>query len=332
MPKYLIHIGPHKTGSTYLQGAFRALRPQLLERGILYPEFGQGPDKLSHYKLAHRLRTNDYAGMSDEFFSLNDPRYETILISAEDLADVRGDGIAQFRSLLGDAPARVVFYCRRWSELLPSGWQEMVKHGETTTFPEFLSGHTVNAFGSHVMNYGHTLARYAEHFGLPNVSLVSYSNIVDAGDDLFRNFCRNFLNWPDPPIPSLGRVNVSLDPIEVEVIRALNAIDRGCGGQKSNAIFLAFWQAKPTLDLSDLLAAIKGHVSHLRVNEGLGVLQHLHSELFRQFGSLLVEPRTGQQLFTPRVADIPYVRQDYLLAGRHASTLLNLYKKVSQEA
>jgi hypothetical protein len=330
MPKYFIHIGPHKTGSTYLQAAFRALRPQLLERGILYPEFGQGPDKLSHDKLAEKLRANDYAGLSDEFGSVNDSRYETVLISAEDLSDIRSDGIAHLKSLLGGAQARVVFYCRRWSELLPSGWQELIKHGETTTFPEFLSSHMVNAFGSHVMNYGHTLARYAEHFGLPNISLVSYSNIVDSGGDLLINFCRNFLAWPDPPVPSLGRVNVSLGPVEVEVIRALNVIDRAHGGKQSSHIFRAFRQAKPTLDLTDLLAAIEGHVVRLRVNEGLGALHYLHTELVRQFGGLLTEPRTGPQLFAPKVSDIPYIRQDYLLGSGPAAALLDVYERISQ--
>jgi hypothetical protein len=267
--------------------------------------------------------------MSDEFDLLNDPRYETVLISAEDLTDARTDTIAQLKSLLQGAPVQVVYYCRRWSELLPSGWQEMIKHGETTTFPEFLSRHMVNAFGSHVMNFGHTLARYAEHFGLPNISLVSYSHIVDAGDDLLVNFCRNFLSWPDPPLPAQGRVNVSLSPVEAEVVRALNAINSAHGGERSNGTFLAFQRAKPTLDLSDLLAAVESHVSYLRVNEGLGPLQHLHAELFRQFGALLVEPRAGPWLFTPKISDIPYIRQDYLLARGLAATLLDVYKRTS---
>lgn len=330
MPKFLIHVGPHKTGSTYLQGAFRALRPELLKRGIAYPEFGQGPDKLNHAVLAQRLRADDYAGIGEEFVSLMGSGHETVLISSEDLADVGSAGIAYLKSLLGTQHARVVFYCRRWSELLPSGWQEMVKHGETGTFPEFLSRHMVNSFGSHVMNYGQTVGRYAEHFGLPNISLVSYSNIVDSGHDLLTNFCRNFLAWADPPVPPQGRVNASLDPVEVEVVRALNAIDRAHGGEKSNAIFLALRRAKPALDLSDLLTTIKSHVAHIRVNEGLGALQYLHSELFRQFGGLLVEPRSGPSLFAPKVSDIPYICQDYLLADGPAVALLDVYKRISQ--
>jgi hypothetical protein len=329
MPRYLIHIGPHKTGSTYLQAAFQAMRTELLDRGIWYPEVWQGEDKLSHHRLVQRLRTPADEGLTGEFGSLNGPRYDTILISAEDLSDLSTDSIAHFKSLLGEAEARVVFYCRRWGELLPSGWQEMIKHGHTTTFPEFLSEHMVNLFRSNVINYGHTLARYVQHFGLSNISLVSYSNIVDGGGDLFINFCQKFLSWNDPPAPAHGRVNVSLDPVEVEIIRALNAIELLHGGEKSTAIIQKYRRSKNKLVLANLIAAIKSNVAHSRINEGLGPLQYLHGELFRQYGSLLVEPRSGPRLFAPKLSEIPYVRQDYLLTEGVAASLHDIYRIIT---
>jgi hypothetical protein len=327
-PMYLIHIGPHKTGTTYLQAAFQAMRSTLLERGILYPELWQGADKLGHHRLAQRLRTKADEGLIGEFTSLNGKRYDTILISAEDLADLGTDSIAYFKSLLGGAEARVIFYCRRWGELLPSGWQEMIKHGHTITFPEFLSEHAVNSFGSHVINFGHTLARYVEQFGLPHISLVSYSNIVDSGRDLFTHFCQEFLSWDNALVPQHGKVNISLDPVEVEIIRALNAIELSCGSEKSNVIFRGFQQSKNKFDLSNLIAAIKNNMGHARINEGLGPLQYLHSELFRQFGQLLVEPRTGPRLFVPKLLEVPYARQDYLLFGGNAAIIQDVHRKV----
>ena len=147
----------------------------------------------------------------DEFEFLNGSGNETVLLSAEDLVGLSAANILTLRSLLGGASARVIFYCRRWSELLPSGWQELVKHGHTMTLPEFFSAHVVNAPGSNIINYGQALDRYAEHFGLENISLVSYSNIIDNNGDLFVHFCRNFLSWTDPPPPALDRVNVSAE-------------------------------------------------------------------------------------------------------------------------
>ena len=76
MPRYLIHIGPHKTGKTYLQAAFHALRPQLLERGIWYPDQWQGDDKLGQLRLVQRLRGSSSDGLTEEFAALNASGYK----------------------------------------------------------------------------------------------------------------------------------------------------------------------------------------------------------------------------------------------------------------
>jgi hypothetical protein len=331
MRNYVIHIGPHKTGSTYLQAAFQALRLQLLERGISYPEQWQGDDKLNHHGLAQRLRAIPDDGLAEEFAKLNASDCETILISAEDLSDLRPDEIAKFRSLLGECTTRIVFYCRRWSEILPSGWQELVKHGDTTTFPEFLSANFLNPSGAHVINYSRTLRRYAECFGISNVSLVSYNNIVDDDGDIFDNFCENFLLWKDPPRPVRGRVNASLSPVEIELIRALNAIEQSHTGQKGDEIIHGYRRNLEKLDLFVPVAAMQKNLGHAMINEGVGPLENLHGALFKEFGSLLVEPRSGPRFFYPRLSNIPYVRQDYLLSDGVANSLLDCYRKIRNQ-
>ena len=208
MPRYLIHVGPHKTGSTYLQGRFHSTRAMLLGRGVMYPELWQGKDKYSHPELPRKLRAGADHELMDEFEFLNSSDNDTVLISAEDLVGLSAANILTLRSLLGRASARVIFYCRRWSELLPSGWQELVKHGHTNTLPEFFSAHVVNAPGSNIINYGQALDRYAEHFGLKNISLVYIAISLMTMGDLFVHFCHNFLSGPIPP-PALDRVNVA---------------------------------------------------------------------------------------------------------------------------
>lgn len=300
----------------------------MLQRGVWYPEEWQGNDKLSHHRLVPRLRTRADQQLAAEFAALNASRHKMVLISAEDLADLPGESIAYFKSLLGGAQARIIFYCRRWSELLPSGWQEMIKHGDTLTFPEFLSRHFVNCFGSHTINYAHTLGRYAQQFGLVNISLVSYSNIVDDNRDLLTNFCQNFLSWSDPPTPSHGRVNVSIDPVEIELIRALNGLHRSAGHEKSATMLHSYQRYRSKLDLTKVFETIKQDIAHFKINEGLGPLQNLHNELFRQYGAQLVEPRAGQQLFAPKLSEAPYARQDYLLAGESAALIHGLYRAI----
>jgi hypothetical protein len=328
MPRYVIHIGPHKTGSTYLQAAFEALRPQLMERGIWSAEQWQGEERLGHHRLVRRLRAEADDGLAEEFASLNASSHQTILLSAEDLADLGSEHIARFKSCLGESPARVVFYCRRWSELLSSGWKETIKHGHTITFPEFLSGQLANPAGSNVINYGQTLGRYAEHFGMANISLVPYSNIVDNHGDIFAHFCENFLAWKNPPKPPEERMNVSLDPVEAEIIRALNAIERERSGRSSEEIYFNYSRNLGKFDTSLVVSAMQRHTAIARMNEALGSLKLLHAELAQAFGSLLVEPRSGLGLFVPRRAEIPYLRQDYLLCDGVVAALKDIHRRI----
>jgi hypothetical protein len=39
----LLHIGPHKTGSTAVQGAFHLARERLAAQGVVYPGQGRQP-------------------------------------------------------------------------------------------------------------------------------------------------------------------------------------------------------------------------------------------------------------------------------------------------
>jgi hypothetical protein len=75
---------------------------------------------------------------------------------------------------------------------------------------------------------------------------------------------------------------------------------------------------------------MKQYMGHTRINEGTGALQLLHTELFKKFGSLLAEPRRGQLLFVPKQAEIPYVRQDYLLASNVVESLREIYRKIRE--
>jgi hypothetical protein len=329
MPRYLIHIGPHKTGSSYLQSAFQALRPHLHSRGVWYPEQWQGEDRLGHHRLAQRLRAGWDDGLVEEFAALNSSNHETILLSAEDLSDLKAEEVATLKGLMGASPVRIVFYCRRWSEVIPSGWQELVKHGNRSTFLEFLSSHLANPNGAHVINYSRTLRRYAESFRLSEMSLVSYSNIVDGGGDIFANFCASFLSWMDPPNPDLARVNVSLDPAQVEVIRALNAIEWARSGRDGSDILRSYLRNRAAFDLSALESVMRQHIVHAKVNEGTGPLNNLHAELFKEFGPLLSEPRSGARFFVPKLAEIPYVCRDYLLCDGVAASLQDIHRKIT---
>ena len=57
MTRFIIHIGPHKTGSTYLQNHLTQNRAALIGRGIYYPREWTTPEiGWCHAELAQLLQ------------------------------------------------------------------------------------------------------------------------------------------------------------------------------------------------------------------------------------------------------------------------------------
>ena len=202
MPRYVIHIGPHKTGTTYLQNAFTLLRPRLSARGILYPE--QWGGEAGHHDLAERLGAGEKTSLQTAFDQLNRSGADVILLSSETFSHLNDAEAGLLHDLLTGEPAIVVFYCRRWSELIPSNWGQDVRQGSQLTFPAYAFSHLADPWASAVVNFDQVLTRYAGIFGIGSLRLVSYNGVLEAGGDLLDHFCRNFLAWHNPPLSVLG--------------------------------------------------------------------------------------------------------------------------------
>lgn len=328
MPHYLIHVGPHKTGSTYLQVLFQRLSGQLCERGILYPLEWVGEHAPGHSVLVQRLKNPSDTDLAQKFEELNASPYKSILISSEDISQLPTCEIERLRFYLGGHRASILFYCRRWLELLPSSWQEIVKHGQTMTFPEFMASHLTNPYASYIVNYANLLDRFEQVFGIDNIVLVSYSNVVEGGDDLGEHFFRTFLGWPDAPLIQGLRPNASLSISDIEVIRTLNVFEWKRSGCSTDLLRLRYMRAKSTLDLSVPFQAMEDNHGALRLNENSRSLHMVHQEMFAKYGQRLVAPRSARYFFVQRQGNIEYVKQDYLLTEGVLEALSALYDRI----
>jgi len=77
MTQFVIHVGPHKTGTTYLQEAFAHLRPYLAERGVHYPSLWGG---VAHYQLYDELATIPNPALEAQFARLRTAGHPTVLM------------------------------------------------------------------------------------------------------------------------------------------------------------------------------------------------------------------------------------------------------------
>jgi hypothetical protein len=315
MPEFVIHIGPHKTGTTYLQLHFRAMRASLEERGIIFPEFWQlAPGNPSQLPLMQQLRDGEADLLRPRFAELLGSGADRILLSAEDLSNLEVPALQLLHTLIGGNAVKIVFYLRRWSELVPSSWQEGMKHGQFRSLPEFILSHIQQPQISRLLNFEHKVSRFAEVFGADSIKLVSYSELRDRHIDLFKHFAASFLDWPDAHVrQKITSPNSSRAPEYAELLRAVNAMTAQRGGTPDGALRRRLDMNRRELDLEPLFAAMRNHQRTVHFNDSGAALRDLHRTLMLAHIAKVVEPKRNKLLFRPRSASLAYIDGDYQL-------------------
>lgn len=316
MKTALLHVGPHKTGSTYLQACFRHHRAALHARGFVVPAAWElGPEVASHAGLAEAVREGgDLAGAADILARALADGGDTLLVSAEQICGLDAACLRRLRGLLGACAVTIVFYVRRWSDLLPSAWQELVKHGETRSFPEFLGANIRNPERSRYFNLDTKLQALVEVFGQENLRLVCYSVLRDASADLFEHFARHFLDWPDAPrLPGGVEMNPSRGAEEIELVRRLNMIEFARSGSASASLRNSLDAAGAAIDADRVLAAMAGSRRTMLLSDAFPALRQLHRRIHAKFVGQIVAPALPELLFKPARREIPYIADDYVM-------------------
>ncbi len=231
----LLHLGFHKTGTTALQSAFAASRPELLEHGVLYP--GR---RRSHHPAAMAVTGRTW-GVGREGGWDPDPRDwdrlaraatrhpGRVLISSESFALTPDDAAARMVADLGADRVHVVFTMRPMAALLSSSWQQYLKSGWTTTYGQWLEQVVAELepgarrSGFWLRNdYPVIVGRWADLVGSDRVHLVC----LDGSDRgfLLRTF-RELLALPEGvPDERAADSNRSMTAAEAELLRSLNEV------------------------------------------------------------------------------------------------------------
>ena len=235
----LLHVGPHKTGTTTVQNAFVARRDDLAAHGVAYP----GKSAAPHGAVIARLGT--WSGWYDEIAPTSIRRWErfcettrsldaTVVVSSEALCHADDEQAAALCAELRPGPARVLLTLRPLAALLPSSWQEYLKAGWTETYPEFLDwvlrrpdddGNPVRSFWTR-QDHGRLVERWARAVGAENVTVVVADPsrprlLLDAVEDL-AGLPRNFLGTTAEE----SVANRSLTWPECALLRQLNIAAR----------------------------------------------------------------------------------------------------------
>lgn len=228
----LLHIGPHKTGTTAIQGALAASRRKLLDAGIVYPgtllEHNKPAAAAIQRPLGWQHRKVD-RGQWLAFAGEVAAHPGRAVISSEVFCEADTEAARSIIDELGRERVRVVVTLRPLEKLLPSNWQQYIKSGYVITYPDWLTD-VLESRGKRPFtpsfrvrnNHADVIRRWSAAIGDPQRVLVM---IVDAADprSLFDSF-EDILQLPRNSLKAdeSGLSNRSLSAYEAELLRQLN--------------------------------------------------------------------------------------------------------------
>ncbi len=236
----LVHIGPHKTGSTAIQVSLHKARPELRKHGVHYAGTAARPRKAG-WALGLRGFPDGYEQppirhweeLVEDVASAGDLR---VAVSNEDFGRAKKPQIRQIVRDLGGERVHVVAVARRLDRFLPSQWQERVKAGDERPYDEWLrivldrgnpefSWDRRNVWHSH--DIGALVSRWVETVGEDGFTLI----VSDESDR--STLPRTFESMLGLPAETLQlhpeQSNRGLTWGETELVRSVNllASERG---------------------------------------------------------------------------------------------------------
>lgn len=315
--RYIIHIGPHKTGTSYIQKECAQRRNELRECGIYYPKdwntFLDG-----HTGLFHQLVQEHYDFFGKNFSIFLEGVKNTdkiVLFSNENLEELPIEAVKVLAKYFSPGKTSIVYYVRRWTDLLRSNWQEKIKHGDIMQFPGFMFGQFIHALDSPIVNYNLVLGKYADVFGPEHILVRCYDNIVQTGGNVFDDIISLALRAP-PPISGRPYLeNPSFQPFEIEIIRYLNCALFAEGEQRSSRVREAYMSVRKSLRplLDQLERLLLPYYRQIDFALPAYLQEKIEHELFRRFVNIGPIAEDGR-LFAPGGEGVGvYCRSDILI-------------------
>ncbi|MFT4085086.1 MAG: hypothetical protein QM638_21100 [Nocardioides sp.] len=229
----LVHIGPHKTGTTALQHAMDARREEMHDQGAHYlgrtvQAYRQAVGLIGHRgrRGGPRADPKAWTDLVAECAAYDDYR---VVASSESFANADHEAILRLRDDLGPDRLHVVRMVRRYDKLLPSQWQQRLVNGSPATFEPWLRELTEDPdhgfWRRH--GFGRLTESWARVVGPENLTVV----VVNEGDRTWlSSVFESFLGLRDRTLQVADRsANRSLTSDEAEVLRLVNASFRNNG-------------------------------------------------------------------------------------------------------
>ena len=305
----VLHVGLHKTASTYVQGVLAARREDLLGQGVLYPRTGV-VDKAA-------IGTREGAGSGQALFTRPGRQQElrtelldeltddvrTVLVSSEEFTrPAASPGPAELLGRFGDfGTVKVVLVLRRQDDWIESYYKQAVdqfRNFETRSFADYLHG-----TGLDLLDFHSRFTPWRDLVGAENFHVLSYDDLPGAAATCRRLLEISGVGGPvldgleSVPVPRYDSVR-AIDTVGLRVLNSYRLDDRGT----RTGIARSIYDAAPAGDIELMSPELREEVQ----TRCRPVNQRIEAEWFAEavpgfrFGAARgpagVEPPTGPEV------------------------------------
>ncbi len=302
--KLVIHIGPRKTATTFLQSSFFRNRAALQKHGWIYPVVsmrvqnahhevasarqqilaGGGPILKRLQKAARLARENDCG----------------LLLSSEGFHPWTPDDFKVLAGHIGFSRLTIVSTLRDPVSIFASLWGEMVKNNRTPSLPDLARLHFSDPAKSRLLN---PLLELRPFLKADRVDLVvlNFEAIKASGEDFHVAFCRLVLGLEDMTPARTLPANSSY-PVEfTEYLRMLSPLV----GYERKPHGLMYARAVEKCHSEEERRAIVAAIAACKPEAGLTItqsrdlpwLEQLDRRINKALGDRLVPHTQGQRIF-----------------------------------
>lgn len=253
--RVVLHIGPRKTATTYLQRILQALVEDGALDPAVYPIHTR--DRIDHNQvpgLIDLAREAGAIGLQEDAWRDQDGSDARallaaveatpgdVILSAEAMSVLPAQGAARVIAALAPAPVDVVITARDLGRVLPSSWQQHMRNGNIESYADYLAlrleERRTRSYETELHRGFWRAYRYADlaaRWGSAGASRVTVVTVPGAGaptDLVWQRFvaAAGIADLPGtPPTVPEDRANISLTGAETFALYGFNVAARAAG-------------------------------------------------------------------------------------------------------
>lgn len=238
-----VHIGPPKTGTTYLQAVLWANRATLKDQGVLVPgrsavsQFHAVVDLLDRdpTRVGAERTTGSWDAMVDELRAWRG----RAVVSHENLGFADAKQAERAKRSLDAEQIHIIFTAREFSRIVPAMWQERLKNRADDTWRDYLAAlggsGAWNPGGFWHQNTGAGLLAWAAGLPADHIHIVTVPPSGAPPTLLWERFASVIGVDPSACTTDIPRSNESLGVVETAFLRRFNAAATDLGWEAYRA-------------------------------------------------------------------------------------------------